>query len=143
MKPVARVPVRQFVRDVLGCSCPEAVFETVRVDENPQPFASGPASYLLRIGGRLQVLVIEVAGADAASFNPVPLLERGRQLRDAEGFNRFRLVIATPAADMVQHVLLEHFNAVAGGDERLHLHVVLPEQVPDSWTDRSLDDVER
>lgn len=120
--------VQQFVRTVLGCSCPAEVFRSVTLEDNPRAFADLVPARLLRIGGRLLVLLLEARERDAPALPLEQLFARGRQLREAEACNRFRLVVAAPAA--VAQPLAERFARLEGLDERLHLHVVDPGQLP-------------
>lgn len=120
--------IEQFVRGVLGCGCPAAVFRSVTLEDNPPDFADLAPARLIRIGGRLLVLLLETRGQDALALPLEQLFVRGRQLRDAEGCNRFRLVVAAPAA--VHQSLADRFSGLDGLDERLHLHVVTSGQLP-------------
>ena len=122
--------IEQFVRTVLGCSCPAAVFRTVSLEDNPPAFAGLAAARLLRIGGRLLVLLLETGERDVPALPLEQLFARGRQLRDAEACNRFRLVVAVPAPETVRQPLAERFARFGGRDERLHLHVVSADQLP-------------
>jgi hypothetical protein len=74
--------------------------------------------------------VVRSDDADALHRKLGGLLQEGRRLRDARGFNRFRLVIATSRAGVMAPALREGFECFEGIDERLHLHVIAPEQVP-------------
>lgn len=117
--------VEDFVRDALGCSCPPAVFDNVRLDSAPAAFAEIPGVRLLGIGGRLLVLLVD-SPTDMAVTQINRLLHRGRGLRDAGGFNRFRLVIvAPPGCDPA---------ALPAGvdlaDDRMHLHTLAAAQLP-------------
>jgi hypothetical protein len=120
--------IEQFVRGVLGCSCPEAVFRSVTLEDNPPAFSGLLPARLLRIGGRLLVLLVEPREQDVPVLPLQQLVTRARQLREAEGCNRVRLVVAAPSS---MHALLtEAFTGLGGLDERLHLHVVTPGQLP-------------
>jgi len=118
--------IEQFTRDTLGCSCPDEVFRTVSVETNPPAFRDAGPARLLRIGGRLLVLLLELRGQDTLPLER--LFSRGRQLRDAGGYNRFRLVVAAPLA--MHPSLGVRFARLDGLDERLHLHLITPDQLP-------------
>lgn len=120
--------IEQFVRSVLGCECPAEVFQSVTLEDNPPAFADLAPARLLRIGGRLLVLVLVPGERDVLALPLEQLLARGRQLRDTEGCNRFRLVVAAPGA--MQQPLAEKFAGLDGRDERLHLHVLDADQLP-------------
>lgn len=124
--------IEQFVRTVLGCSCPAAVFRAVTLENDPPAFAGLAPVRLLRIGGRLLVLLLEAGERDVPALPLEQLLARGRQLRDAESCNRFRLVVAVPAPEAVQGPLAERFARFGGRDERLHLHVVSTDRLPNA-----------
>ena len=130
MKACLRITIQRFIRDVLGCTCPDEVFQTVRIDKNPRAFAGLAQAYSIAVGGRLLVLVV-VADDWLTTMNELgALLERGRQLRDCRGFNRFRLVVATSEPHAAQPVLISHFESLGCRDNRLHVHVVSPDQLP-------------
>ncbi len=121
--------IEPFVRDILGCGCPEEVFSDIRVVKNMDAFAGLPVDYLLEIGGRL---LIAVCAADPGHDIPAHLSRlawTGRQVRDRRGFNRFRLVI--PRTDpMACQELQQSFEDLIQGDERMHLHIVDPMILP-------------
>lgn len=117
--------IEGFVREALGCACPPGVFGDIRLETGPDSFPDFPGARLLAIGGRLLLLLVDTDAADMDAGRISVLLERGRVLRDAGGFNRFRLVIASPAL-----AATEPGNA-PGGDDRLHLHRIATSQLPD------------
>lgn len=108
---------RRFVREGLGCSCPEEVLDRIGID------AGDPALTRLRVGGRLLVHLI----ACPAWADPAPILPRrlaaGVAERDAGGFNRFRLVLATEEPARLRPAAEAAFASL-GMDARTHLHVV-------------------
>ena len=119
--------VRRFVRGTLGCSCPDEVFEAVRIVKEPPWFDGLPGDYLLAIGHRLLVCVISTTPWQEVMENLETLFIRGCEMRDAEGFNRFRLVVATPDNRTAEAALMGQFGTLSDRDSRLHLHVVTPE----------------
>ena len=120
--------IKHFVREQLGCGCPDEVFSTIRVSYNPDVFDDKLVDYLLQIGGRL---LVAVSTQDWQKLNQQlePVFQAGKAYRDAHGFNRFRLVVATtnkgaPASMMAT------FNALKVTDEKTHLHVIDPADLP-------------
>ena len=130
LKPSLRIRIQSFIREVLGCTCPDAVFQTVRIDKNPRAFAGLERAYAITVGGRLLVLVVLADELPTIMNQLGEILERGRRLRDCEGLNRFRLVVATPDPQAAQPHLAAHFESLGYWDERLHLHVVAADQLP-------------
>ena len=122
--------VEGFVRDALGCACPPAVFGDIRLDRDPAGFPDIPGARLLAIGGRLLVLLVDAAATDMAAPQVNTLLRRGRDLRDAGGFNRFRLVIVEPQGEHARMPATTGLDRVVRNDGRLHLHIIAPSQLP-------------
>jgi hypothetical protein len=122
--------IEGFVRNALGCTCPDEVFRSVRIQHPGADFAGLSPGYLIEIGGRLLVLVIETDRWEALSPPLETLVSQGRRLRDAGGFRRFRLVIATPKVTAARAALARQFAAFSDRDERLHLHVLSPADLP-------------
>ena len=130
MAPDRHEPLRRFIRGVLGCGCPEEVLHHIRVAAAPPGLDDLPLHRTVNVGGRLLVVV-------AREPDPVELAERLEdlvprlvRLRDAQGFNRLRLVVTAAHAADADRVLAAPFAAVAGTDERVHLHVITPAELP-------------
>jgi len=117
-----RAAIVRFVRETLGCGCPDEVFE--------QTSDSGPGELRrIALGGRLLVYLIRPTEAGLTADRLGDYLSRGRGERDALGFNRVRLVIADEAATERED-LQAAFEDLRAGDERLHLHIVPAAALP-------------
>ena len=127
---VARRSIEGFVRDALGCACPPEVFEDIRLETGPAGFTGVPGARLLAIGGRLLVLLVNGGMTGLPPREISTLLSQGRELRDAGGFNRFRLVIVVPEESTVRISAASDNGSVISGDDRLHLHQIVPAQLP-------------
>jgi hypothetical protein len=122
--------VTKFVREVIGCNCPDEVFRHVQIRRSSSAIESCKADYELRIGGRLLIVVIsEPVEALSVSRLQQVILE-GKRIRDEGEFNRFRLVVRTPNAVEDKERLLRAFEAVSVGDDRTHIHVLERREVP-------------
>jgi hypothetical protein len=115
--------LRAFVRDTLGCTCPEVVFDDVaRTDLVVDGQAVGTR---LVIGDRLLIYLVEREVPPAA----IGLLAAaGSADRDRHGLNRFRLVIVLPDGEMPL-TLEDVFTAAVAGDAKSHLHSVRGESI--------------
>jgi len=131
MDATQRVAVAQFVRNELGCQCPEEVFNTINVSENPEAFRGLSSACLIGVGARLLLLLVNTNHWQSLAGQLDELFRRGRQLRDSGGFNRFRLVVATRDAATADASLTQGFTRLDNKDERLHLHVVSSDRLPD------------
>lgn len=115
--------LRAFVRDTLGCSCPEAVLDAVAVSD--LVVDGQVAGTRLVIGDRLLIYVVK-GEVPIASIDV--LAAAGLADRDRHALNRFRLVIERPDG-AVSCALEEAFAAAVAGDAKSHLHCVRGERI--------------
>jgi len=87
--------IKEFVRKILGCNCPEAVFQyidcrtAVKIDENIL------LDYEINIGNRLLIFVVGIDKTHSLQSVIPKLVQAGTTKRDERKFNRFRLVLLT------------------------------------------------
>lgn len=122
MDTTQRHLIESFARDTLGCGCPAEVFDRIELDRFLGAFDSLPVTGTIAIGGRLLVLLC-TQRVDVASV--LRILDRGRQIRDREGLNRVRCVVARSA-----WVGEGEPQSIDTGDERLHVHLVDDARLP-------------
>ena len=113
---------RSFVREVLGCTCPDEVFDDVRIGL-PVLFDTHDVEGGLEmlVGRRLLIAVVPLAGIDDAIGDTQAILARGRSVRDDRGFSRYRLALVG-VPDSATLEMLEALSTTL--DARTHLHVV-------------------
>ena len=126
--------ITRFVREVIGCNCPDEVFRHVEVRRGSTAVKSCPVDYELRIGGRLLVVVTSEPVDVLAGPRLEQVISEGRRARDEGNFNRFRLVVQTRNAAEDKERLLRAFEAVSARDEKTHVHVVGKSDVPDFYS---------
>jgi hypothetical protein len=119
--------IKRFVRESLGCTCPDEVFDTVKVIENSDVFT--PENTVYEIGGRLLVAVFVAETCPSITADLGQLVDAGIGYRDQRGYNRFRLVIVLDNDDATAR-LQKIFDALPARDEKTHLHVIKPEVLP-------------
>jgi hypothetical protein len=133
--PVHSSDIECFVRETLGCGCPDEVFRSVSIDHLPAS-AGRPALTELRVGARLLIRVVATPDHAAAAGWLEGLVADGRATRDRHGYNRFRLVLAAPATGAAPRGLdgldglAARFARATAGDDRAHLHVLAEGQLP-------------
>ena len=120
--------IRRFVRESLGCSCPDAVFDDIRVTADSDLFAVAHTVY--EIGGRLLVAAIVPADWQAIETSLGQFVDAGKRYRDRHGFNRFRLVIAADDEAAARRLSLL-FESLPNTDDKTHLHVIGSGVLPD------------
>ena len=130
MNPTQFSTIKHFLRGELGCACPDEVFAAMDVQHAPSRFEGLPGDCLIVIAKRLLVLVIDTGHWQDVSRHLESLVSRGRELRDAEGFNRIRFVVATRDNEVAEPLLMQRFGDLPSLDDRIHLHVISPEGLP-------------
>jgi hypothetical protein len=114
----------RFVRDVLGCGCPEEILRAIRVDRGRLVPGLDVEVTRLDVGGRLLVYVVPAAAAQPLPALVAAAVEAGVSERDRRGFNRFRLVLAADSPAALERPARDALAACERRDERVHLHVV-------------------
>ncbi len=126
----------RFIRHTLGCGCPPEVFASIDVRLHPGELAGVPIEASIDVGSRLLVLVLG-GGAFARFERSLPdVLSRSRAMRDEGGFSRVRLVIVPAPGEGTAGGLQQQLRRTAGGDDRLHLHVIQSESLPELGRNR-------
>ena len=121
--------ITEFVRNTLGCTCPEEVFQyidcrtVVNIDEYIAP------AYEINIGNRLLIFAAAIDEIDSLRSAIPKLVRAGINKRDESKFNRFRLVLLTaPEIDIAEQAS-EIFSPLAA-DDKVHLHVINKDDFP-------------
>jgi hypothetical protein len=126
--------IERFVRDTLGCGCPDEVFDSISIRKIPT-VAGRSAHTELLVGSRLLIQVLEAPRdtSDAGWLERV--VADGRAVRDRNGYNRYRLVLVVPAPGgtaIDRNDLSNRFARASTGDDRAHLHLLTSDQLPAS-----------
>ena len=127
--PPDREAIVRFVRDTLGCGCPDEVFNSIVIARAGGPGSSTPHVRLL-VGNRLLIYVLDGLAAEHDPAVVPSLAARGRDERDRDGLNRFRLVIFSQQGQRPMPAASASFAEATGPDERANLHLVAAELIP-------------
>ena len=117
--------IKRFVRETLGCSCPEAVLNNI----DYQKESDGIPGSKVTVGNRLLIYIIGMEGKDNILGVIHSALEQGVEERDKKGFNRFRLVLVASRRDELRSSAEHAFDSSGYTDEKTHLHVVNESEV--------------
>jgi len=123
-----RESIEAFIKETLGCSCPEEVFEHIRY----QPCIKLNERITVNkitIDKRLLIYLVENNNPDSIKALLPFLVDIGRNERDSFRYNRFRLVFATSRLKEVREVAETLFRTI-DRDERVHLHVISKDRLP-------------
>ena len=124
-----RSPLERFIRDTLGCTCPDDVFE--HTDSRCQvTLGSVTLNRRINVGHRLLIYLMECDDPEVLRSRLPEVFSRGLEERDRKGFNRLRVVVATDNRQPVSRAAQRVFEGQGGVDKRLHLHVVDKTAVP-------------
>ncbi|MDT8302323.1 MAG: hypothetical protein RQ760_12625 [Sedimentisphaerales bacterium] len=121
--------ITEFVRNTLGCNCPEKVFlyidcHTVEnIDENIVP------AYEINIGNRLLIFTAAINEVNLLKSAIPKLVRAGIKKRNEKKFNRFRLVLLSAPGIDIDEQASEIFGSLAV-DDKVHLHVINKDDFP-------------
>lgn len=121
--------IKTFVKQTLGCACPEELFEYIDFQSNIQLNDTIVVRNKINIGNRLLIYVVEVNNPDSIEYVLPFLVDIGKKDRDSLRCNRFRLVFATDRLDEIKQVADSLFKTI-DKDERIHLHIVSKDDLP-------------
>ena len=112
--------IEQFAKQVLGCACPDEVFEHIEYRKIVRDIALRK----ITIGDRLLIYLADFDGVSSRERLVETTLRDGIAERNERGLNRFRLVLLTadpePSDDTWQAML----RASPDSDDKVHLHMV-------------------
>jgi len=112
-----------FIRGTLGCGCPNEVFETIESNRVAVGALPGVATRIV-IGDTLLLYLVAPASIQELTDTIAELADSGRRDRDANRYNRFRLVVSDESNETERAGAAAAFAQEAGSDEKMHLHFV-------------------
>ena len=121
--------IKQFVRDTLGCTCPDEVFQHIDCRADVKGSDDVLLDYEINIGNKLLIFVVTIDGLESLSPLIPQLAWDGTNKRNQENFNRFRLVLLTQGPTDMAEEAFAIFQSL-GADEKVHLHVVVKDDFP-------------
>ena len=127
-RPPAAGAVKGFVRDALGCTCPDSVFDRVTTERDVQVGASR-LQRRINVGRRLLLYLLQCDDAEETISRLPGLVAQGRAERDQSGFNRLRIVLATSRPEGVLAAARRALRSAPERDARVHVHVVGKEAI--------------
>lgn len=121
MEQTTHRELEQFIRQTLGCGCPDEVFQRIELERIEA------SRWRINVGGRLLIETIDCGEADCTVPFVTEQLKAAIRRRDDETFNRFRLVLIEPQD---WETLAGLPDTVTGADGRLHLHRIARSELP-------------
>lgn len=115
--------MKRFVKDTLGCTCPDSVFEHQEFDSGIS-ISNIENCKKLCAGERLLIYIIDTESVSDLSSSIPSLVSEGRKERDSRHLNRFRLVLGAKDVDLISKQAKTIFEGFNDLDGKVHLHVV-------------------
>lgn len=115
--------LKVFVKNTLGCGCPEKVFEKVDVGTH---LADGYEKEITRIvvGDTLLIYILRPELYDNLVDGVAAIGLAGKADRNTNDYNRFRLVVSGLEDDVQQAKVSDRFSELFSDDEKMHIHFV-------------------
>ena len=120
--------IKAFVKTTLGCGCPEKVFEKIAVSKLLIAEYDKGITRIV-VGDTLLIYLIrpELSAHFADSVEAIALA--GKNDRDTNQYNRFRLVVSGFDNDVLQGKVSVRYSKSFITDEKMHIHFVDQELV--------------
>jgi len=120
--------IEVFVKNTLGCGCPEKVFEKIDVSKLLIPEYEKEITRIV-VGDTLLIYLIrpELSANFVDSVEAIGLA--GKNDRDTNKYNRFRLVVSGFDDDVLQGRVSVRYSKSFNKEEKMHIHFVDQELV--------------
>ncbi len=115
--------IKAFTRDILGCDCPEEVFNKIVCEDDVKIDSGLTISHKINIGNRLLIYISILEQISELGPELPKLVDAGEKERNDKGFNRFRLVLVSENPDIIKDDVQKLFEQL-GKDEKIHLHII-------------------
>ena len=115
--------IKSFVKDTLGCGCPEEVFRHIEHAENNPIQENLRVAHRIDVCGRLLIYVYNVERSTDILEDMTKLIRHGQRAKKTDGYNRFRLVLVSDDKEGVAGIATKVFDKLEK-EENIHLHVI-------------------
>jgi len=120
--------IKAFVKNILGCRCPDDVFKKILVRRQVLMNGAIPADFIINVGDRLLV-TIRRHHPQEVLLNFDKIIDPWRSYRDQNGFNRLRYVIpVSPGKPTLQ--LINKIERLQNSDGRVNIHLIDDAKLP-------------
>jgi hypothetical protein len=120
--------IKVFVKNTLGCGCPEKVFERIEVSELHVEELDKEITRIV-VGDTLLIYITGTARSAGYAESITSIGHAGKNDRDANSYNRFRLVVAGLTDAVQQAKVSANFSELFNTDGKMHIHFVDQELV--------------
>jgi len=121
--------IKTFVRHVLGCQCPDEVFEKIIVWQQIVMNGGNLTDFMINIGDRLLVVVRRHHSREIPTTLD-EIIDPWRSYRDQNDFNRLRYVIPVNTGEPTPQ-LINKIECIQDSDDRVYIHLVDDTKLPE------------
>ncbi len=114
--------IKNLVQQVLGCKCPEKVFDDMQWEEKGEILE-------INISNKLLVNIFLNPLDKLNKKHIIDVLKVGQKKRDYKNFNRFRLVIPAEEVKENQKKYTSILHRLFPDDDKIHLHILKIKQL--------------
>ncbi|MHC4086673.1 MAG: hypothetical protein ACYSU3_15655 [Planctomycetota bacterium] len=115
--------IKAFTREILGCDCPEEVFNKIVCEDDIKINSELTISHKINIGDKLLIYILILNQTSELGSELPELIDAGEKERNNKGFNRFRLVLVSENPDIIKDDANTLFKQLEK-DEKIHLHII-------------------
>jgi hypothetical protein len=116
--------IKSFVKDDLGCKCPDEVFNQIKFQKNVKISIDLEVDRIINIGDKLLIFLFYNKDMEYAKKNLETIIDCGKSWRDDEELNRFRLVFISNTPKKLKQKISSKFEKFIGKDKKIHLHII-------------------
>jgi hypothetical protein len=127
--PTMKDSIIQFVKQTLGCQCPDEVFRHIECEQDIHLDSNIVLTARINVGNRLLIYIIETDNTAFIKDNLNSMVKAGKNERDKRGFNRFRLVLAGDDTDSLHPDIDKLFGELKVDDDKIHLHLIKNKEI--------------
>jgi len=114
--------IKNFVQQVLGCTCPEKVFDNIQWEEKEKILEIDISNQLL-----VNIFLNPIKKLNKKHI--IDILKVGQKKRDYKNYNRFRLVIPAEEIEENQKKYTSIVHKLFPDDDKIHLHIIKQKQL--------------
>lgn len=109
--------IKNFIQQILGCQCPEEVFNDIQWQKKDNTLE-------INVSNQLLVNIFLKPLKELNKKHIIDALKVGQKKRDYKHFNRFRLVIPVKKIAEEQQKYSTLIEKIFPQDKKIHLHIV-------------------
>ena len=115
--------IKGFVKNTLGCGCPDKVFQKIDISELPVVVHEQQITRIV-IGNTLLIHIIPPGFSSVLVDSVESLALAGKNDRDRNSYNRFRLVVSGYDDDFLRQRISACFSELFSDDRKMHIHFI-------------------